>query len=246
MNDPLTMIRWRVIDAKEKSVLLVINQVVKIKKRSPGASPSIHCQHCHRVFFGALCLSNHLLYRDNNGVPADSAFKNSVCDSHKRCLHCNKTLTKQELKSGHTCGFSDCPACKEYVNTSLHQCYLQLVKEDKQKGKKGQKRKPPAEADNSNVFETAVSEDNDEEEYEPLPPIFVYFDIEAMQDGGKQEVDHHIMSQSCFKQLTVWKIEADESEDRQHNFKGYDRYFIVDEFYKQGVRPDQLVNRKFA
>ena len=111
------------------------------------------------------------------------------------------------------------------------------------KGKEGTKKKTTR---GSNFFETAVSEDNDEEEYEPLPPLFVYFDIEAMQDGGKQEVDHHIMSQSCFKQLTVWKIEADESEDRQRNFKGYDRYFIVDEFYKQGVRPDQIVNRKFA
>ena len=47
-------------------------------------------------------------------------------------------------------------------------------------------------------FLAEVTEDNDEKEHAPLPPLFVYFDIEAMQDGGKHvanllcaEVDDH-------------------------------------------------------
>ena len=103
------------------------------------------------------------------------------------------------------------------------------------------------------------SDENNEE----VPSLFVYFDIEARQNQGehvanllcaKREDSDQLMvfdGESCVGAFLDWVCELTESEDEDatrpviaiaHNFQGYDSYFILGEFYKQQICPEQIVN----
>ena len=159
-------------------------------KIANGEHAHLPCRQCNRFLFGPICKMNHMLYtpegkRVNNGENGKS-----VCYKHKQCVDCRKMYTEYEIgKKRHVCGYAKCPSCKEYLNLYRHECYLQNSDETKERKKKNRKRKRGAAA--GLAFLRANEENNDgeheedEEEDSPVPPCFVYFDIEARQDQGE-------------------------------------------------------------
>ena len=90
----------------------------------------------------------------------------------------------------------------------------------------------------------------------------MYFDIEARQEHGEnvanllcaerydEDEQFVIEGENCVESFldSVGEpcLEDDEAERMvicvAHNFQGYDSYFVLDEFYKQKIYPDQIVN----
>ena len=198
------------------------------------AQATLYCVECCRSFFNQQCYAYHLHYTPS-GRKANG---NSVCQVKKRCPGCNKVENgKQDIRE-HQCGHAKCPSCHKYVETGTHKCYIQpIVPESNARKRKRDERVPP--------------------------PLFVYFDIEAMQDTGihvanlvcaetnEDDTSYVFSGATCIEQFLAWLqtlIQTDDVEYlRQviaiaHNFQGYDSYFILEELYKQCVCPKQVVN----
>jgi len=93
----------------------------------------------------------------------------------------------------HRCGYVDFPSCHKNVNAQTHRCYIQRaltpleIQEQKKehKHKRRRQRGPPAKRGAATGLQTLWAneqKDNNEEEKEgdKLPPLHVFFDIEAM------------------------------------------------------------------
>ena len=224
------------------------------QKKTQGAA-SVKCDLCERCFFGPTCFSHHL-HLDDKGQETE---KGSVCQVYKKCGSCGKVLVGKEKKKKHICGYSTCPCCQEYLNLYTHQCYLQPVEDEEKKRKRRQRKRKRGEqclAANDPDFEP-------QEERPPPLPLFVYFDIEARQEGGvhvanllcaeRHDDDEQFLfeGEDCLESFLDWvrELTAMEEDDRErtviyvaHNFQGYDSYFVLDEFYKQKICPEQIVN----
>ena len=93
----------------------------------------------------------------------------------------------------HQCGYIDCPSCHEYVDIQTHRCFTeralipQEIREQKKECKRKRRRQggPPDKRGAAAGLQTlrANEEEGEEvdEEDEELPPLHVFFDIEAMQ-----------------------------------------------------------------
>ncbi|CAH3199085.1 unnamed protein product, partial [Porites evermanni] len=211
---------------------------------STAAGPAaVLCRDCKRFFFGADCLLNHQTHTSAGRVaPVPQA---SLCSTHKRCPNC-QVLCKGSAVQRHKCGYGKCPSCKEQVPTDTHRCYIQPIVEQ---------ARPIA-----NLRE----ETEPDETTNVLPhPLFLYFDIEARQETGEhvanllcaETSESHeqftFRGESCIEAFLDWAQTLTRPPNspvkRQviclaHNFKGYDSYFILEQCYKQYVKPDQLVN----
>ena len=225
------------------------------QKKAQGAA-HVKCRLCERCFFGPTCFSQHLQL-DDNGQETE---KDTVCQLYKKCVSCGKVLTgKEKTRKKHICGYSTCPCCQEYLNLYTHQCYLQPVEDEAKKKKRRQRKRKRGEqclAANDPDFQP-------QEERPPPPPLFVYFDIEARQEGGvhvanllcaeRHDDDEQFVfeGETCLESFLDWvrELTVTEEDDRErtvicvaHNFQGYDSYFVLDEFYRQKICPDQIVN----
>ena len=231
-------------------------------KTRVGERADLPCHQCDRFFFGAVCQTNHLLHR-SEGAFAESAQKNSVCDTHKRCKTCYKVYTGKEIKKGHKCGYAECPSCKQYFNLYTHQCYLQVIEDKQQKQRRSKrKRKQGAAAGLATLRANDSAMDEDDDPPDP-PPLFIYFDIEARQDQGEHVANllcaeredndqcEVFEGNTCLEEFLDWLRAQTQTNDpnvqRQviavaHNFQGYDSYFVLDELYKQCICPQQIVN----
>ena len=110
----------------------------------------------------------------------------------RRCVGCFKLEVGFKDILRHRCGYVDCPSCHKYVNAQTHRCYIlrALTPQEIQEQKKERKRKrqrqggPPAKRGAAAGLQTLRANeegDDNEEEDEKLPPLHVFFDIEAMQ-----------------------------------------------------------------
>ena len=227
-------------------------------KKSTGKA-SVECQSCHRWFFGPVCMQNHRLYKSQSGVLADSTKQNSVCDTYKRCSNCSKLLRRREILE-HKCGFAKCPSCTQYLNLDEHRCFLQqVVEEDEKKGK----RDCESTAGSATLRSNKENVEDEEEKEELLQPIFVYYDIEARQDGDRhvanllcaerEDEDDPVVfeGENCVEAFIEWARSLSTTNDHNttqeiicvaHNFQGYDSYFVLNEFYRQFICPQQIVN----
>lgn len=214
------------------------NDVMPVNKPSvwpfKDAQATFYCPECCRSFFNRQCYQNHLFY-----TPSDrKADDNSVCQVKKRCPGCNKVNNGKRDIHEHQCGHSRCPSCHKYVEIGIHKCYIQpIVPESNMRKRKMDERVPP--------------------------PLFVYFDIEAMQDTGihvpnlmcsvtnEEDTSFIFNGPTCIEQFLTWLQTLTQTDDTEylrqviavaHNFQGYDSYFILEELYKQCVCPDQIVN----
>ena len=100
--------------------------------------------------------------------------------------------------------------------------------------------------------------EGDDVEKEEEPPLFVYFDVEAKQDTGNHVANllvaetedgemKEFKGERCIQDFVNWLEDLQETPGRKlivvaHNFKGYDSYFLLEEYYKQMILPKQLVN----
>ena len=137
------------------------------------------CQQCHRDFFGETCFQAHLV-KDHAGKPVTN-LQSSVCFRRRRCPTCRKQEVGLDKIEKHQCKYIDCPSCHEYVHGETHRCFIQRA--PKPQDKKKRKRKhvggpPPKRRAAVAEPQTAPEE---EEDVDDLPPLHVFFDIEAMQ-----------------------------------------------------------------
>ena len=167
------------------------------------------------------------------------------------------------------CGHGKCPSCKERVPTDTHQCFIQPIVEQVPQSAKHHRRGATAGLATlqANVVSSPDPDEAEEEETTlsnqfPLPP-FVFFDIEAWQDTGLHQanllfaetsVSHEQFSffgESCIQAFIDWATSLMWTNNPHvkrkviclaHNFKGYDSYFILEQCYKQYMKPQQLVN----
>ena len=203
-------------------------------KAFQDAQATFYCPECCRSFFNQQCYQNHLFYTPSGRKAND----NSVCQVKKRCPGCNKIQNGKRDIREHQCGHSRCPSCHKYVDIGVHKCYIQPIVPESNRRKRQMNERVP-------------------------PPLFVYFDIEAMQDTGihvpnlvcaetnEEDTSYVFNGPTCIEQFLTWLQTLTQTDDveylRQvsavaHNFQGYDSYFILEELYKQCVCPVQIVN----
>ena len=101
--------------------------------------------------------------------------------------------------------------------------------------------------------------DDDSEDAEKLPPVHVFFDIEATQEREMHEANLLIAEtdeddeqrvfegETCVKEFLDFLEDLTEDDERDvivlaHNFQGYDGYFVVDEYHRQCQLLQQIRN----
>ena len=203
-----------------------------------GQKATRRCQQCHRDFFGDTCFQMHLV-KDHAGKPASNP-QSTICSQRRRCPACRKQNVGLDQIEKHRCHYIDCPSCHEYVDGETHRCFIQTAPKP-QANKKKRKR----------TTET-VPEDE-------VPPLHVFFDIEAMQPQEKHianlvvaetEADDRpvrFVGEHCIRDFLEWLDTLTLHDTRQvnvlaHNFQGYDGYFVIHQYYGDNRIVEQLRN----
>ena len=207
-----------------------------------GQKATRRCQQCHRDFFGDTCFQMHLV-KDPTGKPASNS-QSTICSQRRRCPACRKQNVGLDQITKHRCGYIDCPSCHEYVDGETHRCFIQTAPKP-QANKKKRKRK-------RGTTETAPDDDD-------LPPLHVFFDIEAMQPQ-EQHIANLVVAETedddqpmcfpgnhCVRDFLEWLDTLTLNDTRQvnvlaHNFQGYDGYFVIHQYYGDNRIVEQLRN----
>ena len=214
------------------------------------------CTSCHRDFFGDTCFQAHLV-KDHTGKPATN-LESSVCFRRRRCPNCLKQEVGPQALEKHRCYYVNCPSCHEYVHGETHLCFIQ--RPSKPQGKKKRKRKqqggPRAKRGAAAEPETTSEEEEDDDD---LPPLHVFFDIEAMQPH-EQHIANLLVAETedddqpirfpgpyCTRDFLEWLDTLTLNDTRQvnvlaHNFQGYDGYFVVHQYHSDNRIVEQLRN----
>ena len=148
-----------------------------------GLKATRRYQQCHRDFFGETCFQTHLAV-DHTGKPATSP-QTTVCFRRRRFPDCRKQDVGLEKIERHRCGYVDCPSCHEYVDAQTHLCFIQRApkpQEEKKKRKKKRQGGPRAKRGAAAGLQTTNAPEEEEDDVDDdMPPLHVFFDIEAMQ-----------------------------------------------------------------
>ena len=213
------------------------------------------CQQCHRDFFGDTCFQAHVV-KDHAGKPATN-LESSVCFRRRRCPNCLKQDVGLQQIARHQCYYVDCPSCHEYVHGETHLCFIQrpTKPQDKKKRKRKQQGGPRAKRGAA----AAEPQTTPEEEDDDLPPLHVFFDIEAMQPD-EQHIANLLVAETedddqpirfpgpyCTRDFLEWLDTLTLNDTRQvnvlaHNFQGYDGYFVVQQYHSDNRIVQQLRN----
>ena len=216
-----------------------------------GNKATVRCHECHRDFFGEVCFQNHLTKNRQQKTNSST----SICQSIRRCPNCFKLEDRPENIMRHKCGFARCPSCQDYVLLKEHKCFIQPPKRKRQEKERQSKRQRL----DDNMMDSMAVDEKDQEDDEMKAPVFVYFDIEAMQVGSEHkpnllvaetdESEEPIIFEDsgCVKNFLEWLEELTEDDSRNvtviaHNFQGYDGYFVVNEYYGSNQLIQQLRN----
>ena len=152
----------------------------------------------------------------------------------------------------------DCPSCHEYVHSETHLCFIQRAPkpQDKKKRKRKHQGGPRAKRGAAAAEPDTTPE---EEEDDDLPPLHVFFDIEAMQPD-EQHIANLLVAEtedddqpmrfpgpSCTRDFLEWLDTLTLNDTRQvnvlaHNFQGYDGYFVVQQYHSDNRIVQQLRN----
>ena len=209
------------------------------------------CDSCHRDFFGDTCFQMHLV-KDHTGKPAAN-LQSSVCFRRRRCRICFKLDVGLDKIAKHLCYHIDCPSCHEYVHSETHRCFIQRPPQNKKRKRKhqgGPRAKRGA---------AAAAEPDSNPEEDDLPPLHVFFDIEAMQPHQKHIANLLVAETedndppksfpglSCTRDFLEWLDTLTLNDTRQvnviaHNFQGYDGYFVVQQYHSDNRIVQQLRN----
>ena len=159
-------------------------------------------------------------------------FDKKQCQTHKTCLKCKGQYFVIKGKR-HRCGYAKCTVCTKWVFIADHKCYIQPVVEEQPE--------PTEEGGGCMVA--------------PPPPLFVYADIEAMQNDesvfqanllcystSEEETIHVLEGNHCISNFLHEfddLAEVPESDKRReiivvfHNLKGFDAMFIIHQLYEE-------------
>ena len=224
-----------------------------------GQKATQRCQQCHRDFFGDTCFQMHLV-KDHAGKPVTN-LESSVCFRRRRCPTCRKQNVGLDQIEKHRCYNIDCPSCHEYVDGETHRCFIQTApkpqankrkRKRKQQGGPRTKRGAAAATEEPGTTDTVPDDDD-------LPPLHVFFDIEAMQPQEKHianlvvaetEDDDQprcFLGHHCVRDFLEWLDTLTLNDTRQvnvlaHNFQGYDGYFVLHQYYGDNRIVEQLRN----
>ena len=212
------------------------------------------CESCHRDFFGPTCFEAHAS-KTHAGKPA-TGLQSSVCSQRYRCPDCYQQNVGLSRIQRHHCYHVDCPSCHQYVHADDHLCFIQRAPkpQDEKKRKRTRQKGPRAKRGAAAAEPHASSEDE-----EDLPPLHVFFDIEAMQPKEKH-IANLVVAETedddepkpfpgptCIRDFLEWLDTLTLHDTRQvnviaHNFQGYDGYFIIQEYYSDNRIVQQLRN----
>ena len=216
-----------------------------------GQKATQRCQQCHRDFFGDTCFQMHLV-KDHAGKPVTN-LNSSVCFRRHRCPKCRKQEVGLDKIEKHQCGYIDCPSCHEYVDGETHHCFIQTAPKPQDKKRKrsgGPRAKRRAGVD---------APPEEEEGEDGLPPLHVFFDIEAMQPQ-ERHIANLVVAETedddqpvcfpgnhCVRDFLECLDTLTLHDTRQvnvlaHNFQGYDGYFIIHQYYGDNRIVQQLRN----
>ena len=205
-----------------------------------GQKATRRCQQCNRDFFGDTCFQMHLV-KDPTGKPASNT-QSAICSQRRRCPDCRKQNVGLDKIKKHQCWYIDCPSCHEYVDGETHRCFIQTAPKPQTQNKRKRKR---------GTTETAPDDE--------LPPLHVFFDIEAMQPQ-EQHFANLVVAETedddqpvcfpgnhCVRDFLEWLDTLTNNDTRQvnvlaHNFQGYDGYFVIHQYYDDNQIVEQLRN----
>ena len=214
------------------------------------------CQSCHWDFFGNTCFELHLS-KNHAGKPVTDS-QSSVCSQRRRCPTCYQQNLGLSNIERHLCYHVDCPSCHEYVPADDHLCFIQRAPKPQDKKKRKRKHQGGSRAKRGAAAEPHAPEEEEEEE-EALPPLHVFFDIEAMQPK-EQHIANLVVAETedddppkrfsgpfCIRDFLEWLDTLTLHDTRQvnvlaHNFQGYDGYFIIHQYYGDNRIVQQLRN----
>ena len=159
-------------------------------------------------------------------------FDTNQCQTFKTCMKCQAQYYVIKGKR-HRCGFAKCHVCKQWVYISQHKCYIQPVVEEQPE--------PTEEGGGCMVA--------------PPPPLFVYADLEAMQNeetvfvanllcySSSEEEDIHVLDgEECVLNFLhelddLTEVPGNEQQREVivvfHNLKSFDGVFLIHELYDQ-------------
>ena len=221
-----------------------------------GQKATRRCQQCHRDFFGETCYQTHLV-KDHAGKPVTNP-QSSVCFLRRRCPNCLKQDVGVERIQRHQCYYVDCPSCHEYVHGETHLCFIQRPPKPQEKKRKKKRQGGPRAKRGAAAAELQTAPE-EEEDVDDLPPLHVFFDIEAMQPH-EQHIANLIVAETedddqpirfpgeyCTRDFLEWLDTLTLNDTRQvnvlaHNFQGYDGYFVVHQYHSDNRIVEQLRN----
>ena len=219
-----------------------------------GQKATRRCRQCHRDFFGDTCFQMHLV-KDQTGKPATSP-QTTICFHRRRCPTCRKQEVGLDKIEKHQCGYIDCPSCHEYVHGETHRCFIQRAPKRQEKKRKRKRQGGPRGKRGAAAELHATPE---EEDVDDLPPLHVFFDIEAMQPH-QQHIANLVVAETeeddqsvcfpgnhCVRDFLEWLDTLTNNDTRQvnvlaHNFQGYDGYFVIYQYYGDNRIVEQLRN----
>ena len=121
------------------------------------------------------------LVKDHAGKPASNP-QSTICSQRRRCPTCRKQNVGLDQIEKHRCHYIDCPSCHEYVDGETHRCFIQTA--PKPQANKKRKRKQQG-GPRAKRGAAAAAEEPETVPEEEVPPLHVFFDIEAMQPQEK-------------------------------------------------------------
>ena len=228
-----------------------------------GLKATRRCGQCHRDFFGDTCYEAHCT-KDPTGKPATNP-QTTVCFRRRRCSKCRKQDVGLEKIQRHQCGYLDCPSCREYVDGETHRCFIQraLTPQEQKKKRKRQRQGGPLAkrgvAAGLHTLQANDMEEEDDDVDDDMPPLHVFFDIEAMRPHEQHianlvvaETEHddrpvHFPGEHCLRDFLEWLDTLTLNDTRQvnvlaHNFQGYEGYFVVHQYHSDNRIVQQLRN----
>ena len=159
-----------------------------------GLKASLRCHACGRNFFGDTCFQAHCT--KNMAAKTADTPQSTICFTRRKCVGCLKLEVGFKNIQRHRCGYVDCRSCHQYVNAQSHRCYIQKAPTPQEIQERKRKRQrqggPPAKRGAAAGLQTLRANEEEEgqdvdQEEEELPPLHVFFDIEAMQPQ-----EHHV------------------------------------------------------
>ena len=210
--------------------------------------------------FGPACFEAHAS-KTHAGKPATD-LQSSVCSQRHRCPDCYQQNVRLSRIQRHHCWHVDCPSCHQYVHADDHRCFIQKApkpQDEKKKRKRTRQKGPRAKRGAAAAAAAAEPHASSSEDEDDLPPLHVFFDIEAMQPH-EEHIANLVVAETedkdepkpfpgptCIRDFLEWLDTLTNYDTRQvnviaHNFQGYDGYFIIQEYYGNNRIVQQLRN----